>query len=116
MTIFKTIMRLFIDLLFRLPPLKAIEVEQRVALKYQTVSYLSKISMAQFLAIWNLYAQWYLLVLWFYLPQQMKFGTGLLRDLHETKIFGTFYQAEFFIHTLSWIGILVTIYIFSYIH
>ena len=108
-------MRLFIDLLFRLPPFKTIEIEQRLALKYMLVSYVSKLFIGLYFLLWNIYAQIYLFILWFYLPQQMKFGNGLLRDLHEAKIFGTFYQAEFFIHFISWLVIVWTIFIISYI-
>ena len=107
-------MRLFFDLLFRLPPFKTIELEKRLELKYAASSFFSRTLIGLFLCIWNVYAQLYLLLLCFYLPQQMKFGTGLLRDLHETKVFGTFYQAEFFIHCVSWIGILWAICFLSY--
>jgi hypothetical protein len=98
-------MRLLVDLLFQLGPLRALDIEYRISSKNTLELLLSTSFCICSLCVWNIFSQVCILCCVILLPQQMKFGTGLLRDLHESKMLGTFRQTEVFLTCISWIFI-----------
>ena len=95
-------MRLIFDLLFQLKPFRNLDIEYRISTKKTLEAITFFIFWCFFLVCWNLFTQWCLICFVLFLPQQMKFGTGMLRDLHESKLVGTFRQTEVFLTSISW--------------